>query len=48
MAKVYTLMSTGLSELDDVIQGVRPGDNIVWQVDSIDDYIRFVQTIIFV
>lgn len=42
MVKVYTLMSTGLPELDEVIQGVMPGDNIVWQVDSIDDYIRFV------
>lgn len=42
MAKVHSLMSTGLPELDNVLQGVRPGDNIVWQVDSIEDYIRFV------
>ncbi|MFH1379444.1 MAG: PEP/pyruvate-binding domain-containing protein [bacterium] len=42
MVKVYTLMSTGLPELDEVIQGVRPGDNIVWQVDLLDDYISFV------
>ena len=42
MAKQYHLMSTGLDELDKVIQGVRPGDNIVWQVDEIEDYVRFV------
>lgn len=42
MTRVYNLMSTGLNELDKVIQGIRPGDNIVWQVDSIQDYIRFV------
>ncbi|MGA1870188.1 MAG: PEP/pyruvate-binding domain-containing protein [bacterium] len=40
--KGFPLLSTGLSELDNVIQGVHPGDNIVWQVDSIDDYILFV------
>lgn len=42
MSKVYTLMSTGLEELDDVIRGIRPGDNIVWQLDSVEDYIKFV------
>ncbi len=35
-------MSTGLKELDEVFQGVHPGDNIVFQVDSISDYIPFV------
>jgi pyruvate,water dikinase len=40
--KVYTNMSTGLTSLDKVIQGVIPGDNIIWQVDSIDDYIPFI------
>ncbi|MFH1416094.1 MAG: PEP/pyruvate-binding domain-containing protein [Elusimicrobiota bacterium] len=43
MVKVYTLMSTGLPELDEVIQGVRPGDNIVWQVDAVEEYMSFVQ-----
>ena len=42
MGKVYSLMSTGLPELDNVIQNVMPGDNIVWQMDSIEDYILFV------
>ena len=43
MIKVYKLMCTGITGLDDVIQGIRPGDNIVWQVDSLEDYICFVR-----
>lgn len=42
MKKVFTAMSTGLKELDQVFQGVRPGDNIVFQVDSIENYVPFV------
>lgn len=30
--------STGLPGLDRVVQGVTPGDNIVWQIDLIEDY----------
>jgi hypothetical protein len=41
MEKVYTLLSTGLSGIDEVLCGVRPGDNIVWQVDAVADYIPF-------
>ncbi len=37
------MLSTGLSSLDQVIRAVMPGDNIVWQVDSIDDYAIFVE-----
>ncbi len=33
-------LSTGLSELDRIIGGVLPGDNIVFEVDAIEDYIR--------
>ena len=36
-------LSTGLPELDNVFQRLMPGDNIVWQVDSIEDYIPFVE-----
>jgi len=39
-------VSTGLASLDRVLHGIVPGDNIVWQVDSIDDYIPFVQALI--
>jgi len=37
------LPSTGLPDLDLVIQGVLPGDNIVWQIDTIEDYATFVE-----
>jgi pyruvate, water dikinase len=42
MAKVYTTPSSGLPGLDKVLNGIQPGDNIVWQVDSIADYTPFV------
>lgn len=42
MQKVYTNLSTGLRGLDDVFTGLRAGDNVVWQVDAIEDYIAFV------
>jgi len=42
MDKVYASMSTGLEGLDKILQGVIPGDNIIWQVDSIDEYIPFI------
>ncbi len=31
-------VTTGLAGLDRVFHGVMPGDNIVWQVESIEDY----------
>ncbi len=34
---------TGLAALDGVLQGLLPGDNIVWQVGAIDDYAVFVK-----
>ncbi len=36
-------LSTGLPGLDKIIKGVMAGDNIVWQVDSIQDYLPFIQ-----
>jgi len=36
-------VSTGLPSLDRMLGGIRPGDNIVWQVDSIDDYVPFIE-----
>jgi pyruvate, water dikinase len=33
---------TGLPGLDSVLQRLIPGDNIVWRVDSLDDYLPFV------
>lgn len=37
------MVSTGDSGLDQVISGLRMGDNVVWQVDSINNYVDFVQ-----
>ena len=35
-------LTTGLPGLDKVLRGVMPGDNIVWQVDSVCDYLALV------
>jgi hypothetical protein len=42
MARLRTQLSTGLPELDHVFRGLMAGDNLVWQVDTIDDYLPFV------
>jgi hypothetical protein len=34
--------STGLTGLDAVLNHLRKGDNVVWQVDSVEDYLGFV------
>lgn len=34
--------STGLPSLDRMLHGLHPGDNVVWRVDSIEDYAAFV------
>ncbi|MFW6005315.1 MAG: hypothetical protein ACOCPN_02445, partial [Desulfonatronovibrionaceae bacterium] len=34
--------STGISGLDQSLNGLRPGDNIVWQIDGLEEYTRFV------
>ena len=34
---------TGIPELDDVLQGLVLGDNVVWQVDGLGDYAYFAQ-----
>lgn len=36
-------VTTGLPGLDAVLGGLRPGDNVVWRVDSVDDYWGFVR-----
>jgi hypothetical protein len=35
-------VSSGLPGLDSILGGLRVGDNVVWRVDSIDDYRAFV------
>jgi len=36
-------VSTGFKSLDQIIDSLRPGDNVVWQVDNIQDYQYFVR-----
>jgi hypothetical protein len=33
--------STGLPSLDDILDGLRAGDNVVWRLDTIDHYLPF-------
>ena len=35
-------VSSGLPGLDSILEGLRIGDNVVWRVDSIDEYRAFV------
>ena len=43
MDEPYVQLSTGIPALDKVLHNLIPGDNIVWQVDSIDEYRPFVK-----
>ncbi len=36
-------INSGLKPLDEIIQGLRLGDNVVWQVDNLEDYLYFAQ-----
>lgn len=42
MASMDSYLTTGLPGLDRLFRGLIPGDNVVWQVDSVDDYRAFV------
>ncbi len=37
------MISTGLTGLDEIITGLRKGDNVVWQIDDIEDYDSLVK-----
>lgn len=41
-AKAKPLFSSGIESLDETLQGILAGDNVVWQVDDIRDQIPFV------
>jgi pyruvate, water dikinase len=43
MGNVDPTLSTGLPGLDRILRGLMPGDNLVWQVRSIGDYLPFVE-----
>jgi len=37
---------SGLASLDELLQGLRRGDNVVWQVDSLEDYPYFARAFV--
>ncbi len=40
---LYDRVSTGIKGFDEVIDHLRLGDNVVWQVDSVSDYKKMVE-----
>ncbi len=38
-----SFVPSGIPGLDAMVQGLRLGDNVVWQVDRLEDYARFVR-----
>ncbi len=42
MSVSYSYLSTGLPELDKILKGLLPGDNVVWHISEIEEYKRFV------
>ncbi|MBN1871367.1 MAG: PEP/pyruvate-binding domain-containing protein [Candidatus Omnitrophica bacterium] len=36
------MISTGIDGLDEILTGLRKGDNVVWQIDDIKHYLEFV------
>ncbi len=42
---VIKTIKSGLPQLDELLQGLLPGDNVVWQVDRLEDYPYFAQTL---
>ena len=43
MVQAQPELSTGLPELDRLLRGLMCGDNVVWQVERIEDYVAVVQ-----
>ncbi len=37
------MISTGIKGLDNILTGLRLGDNVVWQIDDINDYVDLVK-----
>lgn len=38
-----SVIHSGIEALDEVLQGIRLGDNVVWQVDRLEDYCYFAE-----
>jgi pyruvate,water dikinase len=45
MTKKPVTFASGSQALDALLQGIRLGDNVVWQVDSLSDYTRFSEAL---
>jgi hypothetical protein len=39
MQSIHPRLTTGIRGLDELLKGILPGDNVVWQVDTIEDYV---------
>ncbi|MCS7337282.1 MAG: PEP/pyruvate-binding domain-containing protein [Verrucomicrobiae bacterium] len=39
-------LSTGIPGLDNVLSGLRPGDNVIWQIDSVREYRPFLAPLV--
>ncbi|MFC2077145.1 RAD55 family ATPase, partial [candidate division KSB1 bacterium] len=46
MSNFSTRVTTGFNGLDEILDGLRIGDNVVWRVDDISDYQYFVKPFI--
>ncbi len=42
----YRTVGSGITALDNLLQGIRLGDNIVWQVDNLKDYAFFAESFV--
>ena len=40
MSEKKAVLSSGIPPLDDILQGTWAGDNIVFQVDELDDFLH--------
>ena len=39
----FERISSGLSGLDSILDNIRLGDNVVWQVSTMEEYLFFVE-----
>jgi len=46
MSDAIESLSTGIPGLDKVLSGLRPGDNVIWEVDSIREYRPFLEPLV--
>ena len=40
------MVGSGIKNLDNLLQGLRLGDNVVWQVDNLNDYADFTESFV--